>query len=195
MIRTRTAAPAYTHWGPLRPVDPAVVRMRAGALADAAVDNAFAIAVLSIYLFLRFSMAHDLIANSFGINVRYHYVCVPILLGAVLLSGRIRDVLGTVAGLCLTAFTAWMGVCVLTSFWRSGSLEVFTNYIENEFMIFVVCGSLVATLTAHRRVGTTMATAMAAFVLIVALASTTTKYGGRVVVESAQYGNSNGIAN
>jgi O-antigen ligase len=139
-------------------------------------------------------MLQDFIAYRFRFNTRYHYVCVPILLLASALGGRIFPVLRSSLGIWMTAFTFWMGACIPTSTWRGGSFGTFRNYVENGFMIFVVVGCVACVLLAQKRAVYAMAAVMPLYVLILAGTSIASTYGERTMTAYGTYSNSNGIA-
>jgi O-antigen ligase len=153
-----------------------------------------ALAALVVYLLFRFSMLQDFIAYRFHFNTRYHYVCVPILLLASAIGGRLVPVLSSWLGIWMTAFTFWMGACIPTSTWRGGSFGTFRNYVENDFMIFVVVGCVACVLLAQKRAVYAMAAVMPLYVLILAGTSSASMYGERAMMVYGTYGNPNNIA-
>jgi O-antigen ligase len=152
------------------------------------------LAALAVYLIFRFSMLQDFIAYRFRFNTRYHYVCVPILLLASALGGRIVPVLRSSLGIWMTAFTFWIGACIPTSAWPGASFRVFWNYILNDFMIFVVLGCVACVLSVQKVAVYAMAVGMPLFVSILALTSSVSMYGERAMMDYGTYGNPNSIS-
>ena len=190
MIPVKSRAPAAAHvlqrpvWEP----------SRSGLQAVSRSPGFVTLAALVVYLLFRFSMLQDFIAYRFRFNTRYHYVCVPILLLASAFGGRVVHVLRSSLGIWMTAFTFWMGACIPTSTWRGGSFGTFRDYVENDFMIFVVVGCVACVLLAQKRAVYAMAAVMPLYVLILAGTSIASTYGERVMTAYGTYSNSNGIA-
>jgi O-antigen ligase len=173
---------------------PAWEAPRSGLKAVSRSPGFVVLAALVVYLLFRLSMIQDFIAYRFGFNSRYHYVCVPILLLASAISGRVVPVLLSSLGIWMTAFTFWMGACIPTSAWRGGSFAVLKNYVLNDFMLFVVLGCVACVLFAQKLAVYAMAAVMPMFVLILAGTSTASRYGERAMTVYGTYSNPNSIA-
>jgi len=152
------------------------------------------LAALAVYLVFRFSMLQDFIGYRFGLNTRYHYICIPILLLASAFGGRLVSVLRSSLGIWMIAFTFWIGACIPTSAWRGGSFAVFKNYVLNDFMIFVVLGCVACVLSAQKLAVYAMAVAMALFLLILVGTSVLSTAGARAMMDYGTYGNPNSVA-
>src|ERR1017187_10513496 len=190
MIPVKSRAPGATQ-AFQRPVWEA---SRSGFPAVSRSPGFVALAALAVYLLFRFSMLQDFIAYRFRFNTRYHYVCVPILLLASVIGGRVVPVLISWLGIWMVAFTFWMGACIPTSAWRGGSFGTFKNYVANDFMIFVVVGCVACVLLAQKRAVYAMAAVMPLYVLILAGTSIASMYGERAMTVYGTYGNPNNIA-
>jgi O-antigen ligase len=98
-----------------------------------------------VYIFLRISLLHELIAFKLDIATRVLYVVgTPALLGAFFTGGIGRTMRSRVAWAWL-AFTIWMSLCVFSSSWRGGSTTTVLTWLRSEFSPLFLLAGLVLT--------------------------------------------------
>ena len=97
------------------------------------------------YIFVRYSMAHEMLAYLMGINLRLVYVTAPIALLGVLMTGGVRRTLAHKGGWCWVGLTVWMILATPFSIWRGGSVEVVTGFLKAQIGMLFVMGGLFMT--------------------------------------------------
>ncbi len=96
--------------------------------------------ILLVFLFILFSRTFDVVASS--LQIPFTVSC--LVLAATVFSGGILRVTQHKIGRYFLAFTAWMGIAVPFSFWRSGSVTVFQGWLK-AFLVYVCIVALIAT--------------------------------------------------
>lgn len=113
------------------------------------------------YIFLRFSLLHEMIAIRFGVNTYLLYlVGVPALV-LMFACGAFTRGLNAKVGKYWTFVAFWMIVCIPFSFWPGNSVKVVTTWLRSEFcMYFMVAGTILLA----REVETVLKVVSAAFI-------------------------------
>lgn len=101
----------------------------------------FAFFMAVAFVFVRFSMIHEILTFHFGITAYLPWIFgVPAILG-MLLSGGIRRTFRLKPAYFWTAFALWLIIATPFSFWRGGSVDLLRYYFKTEFpMLFLLAG-------------------------------------------------------
>ncbi len=93
------------------------------------------------FVFVRFSMIHEIAAFHFGIRTYLPWILgVPALLGTIL-SGGLRRSLRHRTAFYWIAFALWLILATPFSFWKGGSIDLLKFFFKSEFpMLFLVAG-------------------------------------------------------
>lgn len=96
------------------------------------------------YVFMRFSMLHELAASKLGIPYIIATLAVPSILFMVL-SGGIQRTLKYRASRLWLALVFWMILAVPFSVWKGGSFAVVSGYARNSFILLFLTAGLIMT--------------------------------------------------
>lgn len=96
--------------------------------------------ILLVFLFILFSRTFDVVLSS--LQIPFTISC--LVLAATVFSGGILRVWQHKIGRYLLGFTAWMGIAIPFSFWRSGSVAVFQGWLK-AFLVYICIVGLIAT--------------------------------------------------
>ncbi len=108
------------------------------------------------------------------------------------LSGRIVQGLQNRIGVFVAGLTVWMAITIPGSFWRGGSLKVFTGSWIPAVLLFLVGAAVITTAAQCRRSLFVLGLATAAGAMIVTLLGAAAH--GRLLLAGSGYANSNTIA-
>jgi O-antigen ligase len=97
------------------------------------------------YIFVRYSMAHEMLTYLVGINLRLVYLTAPVALLGVLMTGGIRRTMSHKGAWCWVGLTIWMILSVPFSSWRGGSIDVVSGFLKAQVGILFVTGGLFMT--------------------------------------------------
>lgn len=107
-----------------------------------------------IFIFLRFSMLHELITYKLGFNTYMLYLIGPPALLLLLFTGGLQRAARDNTARCWIAFAIWMVVCIPFSFWPGGSWEITQGYIRTEIpMLFLAAGMAVTLADCYKIAG------------------------------------------
>ncbi len=142
-FRSAPAAPA-----PVRPISPAATAEKNEWESDRAsglrkLAFVFALAIL----FLRYSQLHEIFTYTTGANSYILYLLMPPALLAIFMFGGLRRVFSkgifeTRLAYYWMAFVLFMGLAVIMSSWRGGSLLVFITYAKTEITMLFIVGAI-----------------------------------------------------
>jgi len=106
--------------------------------------------VLLVYLFLVFSRVTEPMSGVIGnLHLVFLFGLLALIL-SVLTGGLMRGV-RSVEGVCLAAYTGWLVVSTLTSFWRGGSFALLTETWWKSLLAFYVVAGCIASLEHCKR--------------------------------------------
>lgn len=107
-----------------------------------------------VFIFLRFSMLHELITYKLGFNTYMLYLIGPPALLFLLFTGGLQRAARDKTAKCWIGFTIWMVVCVPFSFWPGDSWAITQSYIRTEIpMLFLAAGMAVTLADCYKIVG------------------------------------------
>ncbi len=112
--------------------------------------------LLLLYLFFYCSRIAELIPY-----LHIGMVLQPVLLIGMIMTGRVKAILGMPLGKILIAFTAWIMFCVPFSTWRGGSFQIFLVVVQ-ALVLVAFMAAFIRTIPDCFRVMFTVALAMAA---------------------------------
>jgi O-antigen ligase len=146
------------------------------------------------YIFIRFSMIHEALAWSFGVQLYLLYIFAPPAFLAVVITGGIPRTFRMRPTFYWLAFALWMVFITPFSQWRGGSFDVVEAYLKNELPLMFVLGGLLVT---WKNVKTALYVLAAACLTDLFIAKTFLKMGeGRAQLEmtGSSIANSNDLA-
>lgn len=130
---------------PVSPAVPAPLPAAAGGNYEVELGNpirraTFALAL--VFIFIRFSLIHEIAALVYGIRAYLPLVFgLPVLIGLVM-SGALRNGLRFRSTYYWLAHAGWLAVATVFSSWRGGSFDTIQNYYKVEFPMVFVLGCL-----------------------------------------------------
>lgn len=146
-----------------------------------------------IFIFLRFSMLHELITYKLGFNTYMLYLVGPPALFLLLFTGGIQRAAQENTARFWMGFTLWMVVCIPFSYWPGGSWDITQAYIRTEIpMLFLAAGMVITIADCYKVIG---AVALAAVVNVyMARFFETADIGGRFNIAFSSIANANDMA-
>jgi O-antigen ligase len=94
-----------------------------------------------VYVFLRFSMLHELVTYSLGFNTYILYLVGPPAFLGVLLTGGLRRAFRLRTAYFWLALTVWLFVDIPFSSWRGGSVDTVSGFVKLQLpILFVMAG-------------------------------------------------------
>jgi len=151
----------------------------------------FALGLGLVLLFLRTSMLHQLQAGLMGFNLRLLYVFgLPALLGVVLTGGVQRSFRGRTA-FYWAGFAIWMAVATPFSIWRTGSAQLFIDFLRTDLIMLFIIGGLVSSWRGCKLAMYTIAWGAVVNIFTSRLLGAGTQYGYRLGLEFGSISNPN----
>lgn len=148
--------------------------------------------ILAVYLFLVFSRLQEYLATFVGTGFFLSLIFGGLAFLFTLLSGRLRPLFASKQGMLLVGFTAWLMLATAMSTWKTGSLNLLTQYWFKSLITFIVTAAMISTVAAARQAAYTVAFAcMVAELATVLLGS---NQSGRFELADGSLGNANGLA-
>lgn len=146
-------------------------------------------AAFCFYLFVFYSRVLDRSALA-----AFHLPAISMWVAAIaaVLSGRLGGVLGSRTGLAMAGLTVCLMAAITTSYWRAGSVNIFTAAWIPMLMMFAAGATLVASPNQCRRALYAMGFGTAVGSVIVMVSGGETL--DRLVLEGSRFANSNTIA-
>ncbi|MEO7652527.1 MAG: O-antigen ligase family protein [Bryobacteraceae bacterium] len=139
-------------------------------------------------LFISYSRIFDIYLTGFHIPG----IVSALVTIAVFFSGAFLAAFSSRIGVLLLSFMAWLVVCIPTSEWRSGSLELVTQMIPIHIPMLLAVAGLVLT---FRQVQQAMRTlALAALVLAISSLALGSSATGRLFLDQGKFSNPNDLA-
>ena len=145
-----------------------------------------------VLIFLRFSMLHETLTYTAGVNTRLLYVVsLPVFLG-VLLTGGLQKALRHRVTWFWLAFSAWLLLSFPFSTWRGGSADVVSDWCRTMLPMVFVTGSLARNWRdCHKML---VAVALGAVCNLAVAYFFTVEVAGRAALKFGSVSNSNDIA-
>src|SRR5688572_20287982 len=100
-----------------------------------------------VFVFLRFSYAHEMLAGALGFDLRLVLVVgIPALLTAIF-NGALQRTFQWRVAQYWALFILWMFLAIPFSQWVSGSLDAAVTYFRTTFLVIFLVGGLTITIT------------------------------------------------
>lgn len=147
-----------------------------------------------IFVFLRVSSLHEIIASALGTNPYLAVVFGAPALLAVLISGGIQRAFAFRAAKYWCAFAVWLCVTSIFSFWKAGSLAILAGYFKSEFPVLFMIGGLVVTWKELRQMFGAIGLAAVINEYSGRQFSSSTTDNGRLYLQFGSFANSNDFA-
>ena len=148
--------------------------------------------LLCFYLFLIFSRTLEYLAPYTG-NLPLIFITGIAALALSLLNGSFMTRLKSTQGICLVAFTGWLMLSTIGSFWRGGSFEMLTQTWSKSLIGFFVVAASIWTIDQCKRAMSAMAVGLIG--VEIAKLFLGAQIEGRLGIEgSGSLGNSNALA-
>ena len=143
---------------------------------------------LAVFLFEVFTGAFEFV----HVLYQVHLLLVLGALGlvAVLVTGRLNQVVLSPVGRVLTLFTVWFVICIPFAVWRGGSFGLFVSQWSKTYLAYILTAGLISTLAQCRKIFHTIAYSVG-FAASLALLLHKYDVEGRLSLPGTRYGNAN----
>ena len=113
-----------------------------------------------LFIFVRFSLLHEVLAYMFDVNTYILLILGAISVTGVVITGGIRRTLRHRSTIFWALFAAWIGICIPFSSWPTDSVSLVTWVCKTELPVMFVVAGLAVTWKEFKQILYTLAAAL-----------------------------------